>query len=62
LKLYTASLKVADSIPDEVIDFFSVYVIFPAAKELTMGFMFLRSKALPVREANNLTAICEPVV
>jgi hypothetical protein len=52
---------------------FSIYLILPAA--LALGFtqsltemstrsrniMFLGIRALPVRRADNLTAICEPI-
>jgi hypothetical protein len=65
--------KVAGSIPDEIV--FSIYLIFLAA--LGPGvysasninqyqnikiIMFLGSKVRPVRRADNLTAICEPIV
>jgi hypothetical protein len=55
-------------------EFFSIYLILPAAQgpevHLTSnrnGYqkqkkMFLGSKVRPVRRANNLTAICEPII
>jgi hypothetical protein len=39
--------------------FFSIYLIFPAALGRKM---FLGSRARPERRADNLTAICEPIV
>jgi hypothetical protein len=58
--------------PDEVIEFFSIYVILPAALGFTRPLtemssrsrkiMFLESKVRPVRMADKLTAICEPIV
>jgi hypothetical protein len=69
------SRKVAGSNPDEVIDFFffSVYLILPAAlgswvysvynrNEYQKKKMFLGSRARPVIKADNLTAICKPIV
>jgi hypothetical protein len=68
--------KVAGSRPDEVIFFFLIYLILPAAlgpgvysasnnneywKHYTK-IMFLGSKVGPVRGADNLTAIYEPIV
>jgi hypothetical protein len=72
---YATSQKAADSIPDEVIDFFfSIYLIFPVA--LGSGVylasnrnecqqqkkMFLGSGERPAPEADNFSAICEPTV
>jgi hypothetical protein len=62
------------SIPDEVIELFSIYLILQPHQAL--GFtqpltdmstrekkkMFMGSRARPVRKADNLTAICEPIV
>jgi hypothetical protein len=61
-------------IPDEVIDFFSIYLILPAALgpgvysasninqyQKQKKKVFLGSRALPVRKAD-LTAICEPII
>jgi hypothetical protein len=74
LRRYATSLKVAGSIPDEVIDFFSIYIILPVALDPGVysasnrneyqekKIMFLGSKVRPAREADNLTAICEPIV
>jgi hypothetical protein len=67
----TTSRIVAGSIPDEVIDFFFKLPI-PFIHIIALGFtqplteMSTRNsfwdKALPMRKANNLTAICEQVV
>jgi hypothetical protein len=64
--LYASRWKVAGSRPDEVNEFFSIYLILQAA--LVPGFysasnrMFLGSRAQPVRRADSLTAICEPII
>jgi hypothetical protein len=70
LRHYATSQKVAGSIPDEVIGFFS----WPSSSSRTMALgstqllteMNTRNlpggKGLPARRAHNLTAICEPVV
>jgi hypothetical protein len=60
------------SIPDEVTEsFFSIYLILPVALQFTQPLtemstrsrkMFLGSRALLARKADNLTAICEPIV
>jgi hypothetical protein len=59
---------------DRVNDFFSIYLILPDAlgpgvysvvtemNTSTRKRMFLGSRARPVRRAENLTAICEPIV
>jgi hypothetical protein len=71
LRYYARSRKVAVSIPYEVIDLFSIYLILPAAlgPEVYSASnrnehhkMFLESKALQAHKADNLTAICEPIV
>jgi hypothetical protein len=73
LRHCTTSRKVACSEPDEVNEFFSIYLILPVTlgpaftQPLTemstrsRNIMFLGSKARPVRRADNLTAICEPI-
>jgi hypothetical protein len=60
--------------PDEVNEFFPIYLILSAAlgpgvtQPLTeistrnRKIMFLGSRARPVRRADNLGAICEPIV
>jgi hypothetical protein len=59
------------SIPDEVIEFFSIYLILSAT--LCPGVdsalnrneyqtIFLSSKARPVSKADNITVICEQIV
>jgi hypothetical protein len=64
---------VADSIPDKVIKYFSIYLILLAALDLgvhsDLREMSTRSrknvygsKERPVREANNLAAISEPIM
>jgi hypothetical protein len=68
---YATSRKVASSIPDEVIGFFSLYLNLAAAllpwdwfslwQKWVPG-IFLAGKAWPPRKRDNLTAICEPVV
>jgi hypothetical protein len=68
LRQYATSRKVADSIPDEVIGFF----IWPnhssrtMALESTQPLMSTRNlgggKGQLERKADNLTAICEPIV
>jgi hypothetical protein len=65
--------KVAGWRPDEVNEFFSIYLILPAAlgpgdlasdrnKFLKRKIVFLGSKVQPVRGADSLTAIFEPIV
>jgi hypothetical protein len=73
LRHYATSRMVAGSRPDEVI-FFSIYLILPAALGpgvySTLTEMSIRSRkiillgirARPVRKADKLTAIYEPVV
>jgi hypothetical protein len=71
--LYATGLKVAGSTPGEAIYFFSIYQILPAAlgpviysasnrNEHQKQKKFLRSRTRPVRTADNLTTICEPIV
>jgi hypothetical protein len=67
---YTTSRKVAGSIPDEVIGFFNwpnyfsrtmaLGSIQPLTEMSTMNLP--EGKGRPAREADNLTAICEPIV
>jgi hypothetical protein len=74
LPVILTNQKVAGSINDEVI-FFSIYLIFPTTLGLGLTqlltdmstrnikiMLFLGSKVRPVRRADNLTAICEPIV
>jgi hypothetical protein len=49
LRLCATSQKIAGSRPNEVNEFFSIYLIL----------MFLGSRARPVRRVDNLTAICK---
>jgi hypothetical protein len=66
---YAASLNVAGSRPDEVNEFFS-NLLNPSGRTKSLiemstrikNIMFLGNKALPVLRADNLTAICEPIV
>jgi hypothetical protein len=66
LKHYATSQKVAGSISDEVIVFFnwpnpsSHTVALGSTQPLTE--MSTRGKGRPAREADSLTAICEPTV
>jgi hypothetical protein len=62
---------VASSRPDEVNEFFSIYLILPALRftqpltemsTRSIKIMFLGSRALPVRKADNLTSVSEPVI
>jgi hypothetical protein len=74
LRRYATGQKVADSVPDEDIEFFSIYLILPSAlgpkvysasnrnEYRKQKKMFLGSRARPVREADNFTAIYEPIV
>jgi hypothetical protein len=74
LKRYATRWNVASSSPDEVIEFFSIYLILPAAlgpwvysafnrnEYFKQRKMFLGSKARPARKADNLAAICESIV
>jgi hypothetical protein len=66
--------KVSGSIPDEVVEFFSVYLLLPAALDPGVYSVSNRneyqkqknnvlvSRARPVRGADSLTAICELTV
>jgi hypothetical protein len=56
---YTTSRKGANSSPDEVTAFFSIYLILPAAP--TVPDDLAGDKTRPERKADNLTAICEPI-
>jgi hypothetical protein len=59
------------SIPGEVMDFFSIYLILPAA-QWSWGLLSLEHKLVPgiflgekdhlERKADNFTTICEPTV
>jgi hypothetical protein len=77
LRHYATSRKVEGSKPDEVNEFFSIYLILPAAlghgftQSLTemstrsIQIMFLGGgggRARPVSRTDNLAAICEPIV
>jgi hypothetical protein len=74
LRNYATSWKVVGSRPNEVIEFFSIYLILPAAlgpgvysasnrneyhKEKKI---FLGSRARLARKADNLTSINQPIV
>jgi hypothetical protein len=67
---YATSWKVASSPPDAMNEFFSMYLILPAALDPGINrnkyhsriIMFLRSRERPVRKADNLTAIYELIV
>jgi hypothetical protein len=72
---YATSRKVASSRLDEMNEFFSIYLILPAAlgpgvysasnrnlSTRNRKIMFLGSRARSVRRADNLTTICEPTV
>jgi hypothetical protein len=67
--------KGGSSRPDEVDEFFPIYLILPAALgpgvysafnrnkyQKQKKKLFLGSRVQPVRRADNLTAICEPIV
>jgi hypothetical protein len=67
--------KVADSRPDEVTEYFSIHLILLDALgpgvysasnrneyQNQKKIMFLGSRTRPVRRADSLTAICEPIV
>jgi hypothetical protein len=70
LRHYATSRKIAGSISDEVIGFLNL----PDSSSRTMALgltqppiemstrKFLGGKKRPVRRADNLTAICEPIV
>jgi hypothetical protein len=74
LRHFATSRKVAGSRSDEVNDFFSTHLIIPAAlgpgvysasnrmSTRSRKIMFLGSRARPVRRADDLTAICVPIV
>jgi hypothetical protein len=67
---YATSRKVAGSNPDEVIGFFNRHN--PSSHTTALGSTqplmemstrnLLGAKGRPTRKANNLTAICEPIV
>jgi hypothetical protein len=55
--------KVAGSISDEVIRFVSIDLILPAQPLTEMSTRdLLAGKGRPAHKADNLTAICEPIV
>jgi hypothetical protein len=70
LRRYATTWKIADSIPDEVIEFFNLPN--PSSRTMTLGStQLLREintrnlpcgKQLPAPEADNSTAICEPII
>jgi hypothetical protein len=68
LRHYATSRKVAGSRLNEVNEFFSIYLILPTAlgpKVYSASNREMRiriSRARPVRNDDNLTAICEPTV
>jgi hypothetical protein len=70
LRLSAASLKITGSVPDEVIAFFNVpnpsncSMVLRSAEPLTemCTWTVSRSKGLPVGQADNLTAICDPII
>jgi hypothetical protein len=71
LRCYATSQKVECSIPDEVIAFFSIYLIHPAAKypwgrfsleQNRVSEIFLGGKGRPACRADNVMAICEQIV
>jgi hypothetical protein len=68
LRHYATNQKVAGSKPDVVIELFSIYLILPAAlrpgvySAAVRKKMFQGSTARLVLMADNLTAICEPIV
>jgi hypothetical protein len=57
LRHYDTSHKVAGSRPNDVNEFFSVYLILLAGK-----ITFLESREQPVHRADKLTAVYEPIV
>jgi hypothetical protein len=71
---YAEDQKVADSRPDEVKEFFAIYLMLPAAlgpgvfsasnriEYQKHKILFPMSIARPVCTADNLTAIYEPIV
>jgi hypothetical protein len=68
---YATSLKVAGSIPDELIEFIFSWPN-PSSRPVALGSTqpltemstrnFPGGKGRPARKADNLTAICEPIV
>jgi hypothetical protein len=72
LRHYATSRKVAGSIPDEIIGFFFFNLLNPSSRTVALGStqplteMSIRNppggKGLPVRKADNLTAIWELIV
>jgi hypothetical protein len=52
---YATSRKVAGSISDEVIEFFNLPI--PSSRPMALGGI-----GRPPRKADNLTAICEPII
>jgi hypothetical protein len=74
MRHYAASRMVAGSIPDDVNEFFQITQSFQPhyslgftqhPSEMSTGsvkIIFLESRALPVRKAENLSAICETTI
>jgi hypothetical protein len=71
LRRYGTSRKVAGSSPDEVTEFF-FNLPTPFSRTMALGFIqlltemstrrYFWSRARPARNADNFTAICEPIV
>jgi hypothetical protein len=61
LRQCTPWLRAAGTIPDEVIGFFSIYLILPAAQAGMSANNLSGDKARPALKADNLTAIYEPI-
>jgi hypothetical protein len=71
LKHYATNRRVAGSSLDEVIEFFQFTLsfqpqygpgVYSASNRNECQKMFLGSRARPARKADNLIAICEPIV
>jgi hypothetical protein len=73
VEILATSKKVAASRPDEANDFFSIYLILPAAlgtrvysgsnrNKYQKPKKFIANRARPVRRADNFIAVCELIV